>query len=406
MTQPEKNIEAALLQLAELKASTNTQIDAIVATLKTEPKPVYVPMPEPPVFASPNIVNLSGHHILTASGLGGKTEQQLKGTAQSLTLKGLGGTIDKPIKIVGPAEISGTLTNQRSIRTLDATKFVHLFNLIVRGNDGGIMLSTDANPAGLFLSDIEVHDPLFAGLWCNSNGVYQYIDTEFCRIFNTGGEGAYWGNTNSTTRSRIYRSHHRHLLVDGTGWDGFQTTSVDDLLLQSFTILNTGRKNETGQNALIQLQLCKGVVKNGILMGGTSSMNVASHDLLIQNCHVEWNNGDSIWVGEPTFGEPQLNGKDLVYDNDIFRCPGTKPLIATSMRSANIIVQNCIIPLERKVIFEDRRGTGATNKLIDGGGNQFVPFAEIPSPTFDNTASGKLVTSKYHLDRHMGYRTV
>lgn len=369
--------------------------DSVVVNV-IEPK-TYVPFPEAPVFSNPNTIALSGNQTVFASTLAGKLEQILTGTATNLTLNGIGGTASMPVVFSGGV-IKGTSATQRSVRTLNTTRFFELHGMRLEGNDGGVMLS---GSGGVFLSNVDIVKPAFAGYWCNTGGgVYERINSTFLRVTDSGGEGLYLGNTSKANRSQIKQSHHSHLLVQNAGWDGIQLTSVDDLLLDKFTVIGAGLKNQVGQNALMQLQMCNGLIENGIMVGGSSSLSLFVHGLTLRNGYASWTSEDAVYIGEAS-GDPQLNGKPLIIEGYTFVAPGSKPLFTVAMRGADVIVRNCVISDNRKGLFTDARGTGATNRLIDGGGNKFVSAGEIPVPQLnpDGTVKG------FYFDRGFGYRT-
>lgn len=390
---------AAFSQSVQITVS-NVHPDSVKLTV-IPPKPkekVYVQPPKAPVFSNPNTITLSGNHTVFASGLNGKLEQILTGTGTNLTLNGIGGTASMPIIFSGGV-IKGTSATQRSVRTLNATRFFELHGMRLEGNDGGVMLS---GSGGVFLSNVEIVKPAFAGYWCNTGGgVYERINSTFLRVTDSGGEGLYLGNTSKSNRSQIKQSHHSHLLVQNAGWDAVQLTSVDDLLIDKFTVIGAGLKNVTGQNTLMQIQLCNGLIENGIMVGGVSSLSLFAHGLTLRNGYASWTNEDPVYIGEAT-GEPQLNGQPIVIDGYTFNVPGSKPLFTVAMRGADVIVKNCTISDNRKGLFTDARGSGATNKLIDGGGNKFVPASEIPVPKFNPDGT---VADDFYYSKGMGFGT-
>lgn len=376
--------------------------DSVIVTI-LPPKPiekVYTPFPTSPVFTNYNTVTLSGNQSLFSSGLAGKTQQLLTGKGTNLTLNGIGGTLTAPIVFKG-GSIEGTSTSQRSIRTLNATYHFELYDMTLVGNDGGVMLSAGSVPAGVYIQNIEILNPSFAGYWCNSPGKYDRINSNFLRIKNTGGEGIYIGNTSPSTRSTIQQSHHENLFVQNTGWDGVQFTSINDFKLTKATILNTGIKAVTGQNRLIQVQYCNGLISKSIFSGSTSAAEFFTNGLVIEDTYFGWDNADRIYIGNPSTS-PQTNGKPIIFRNCIFRVPvGDLPLVKVAMRNADVVFENCTISDNIKSLFSDNRGTGATNKLIDAGGNRFLPASQIPSPEFH----GELVADDFYYRKGWGYRT-
>lgn len=392
---------SAFSQSVQITVS-NIHPDSVKLTV-IPPKPkekVYVQPPKAPVFSNQNTITLSGNQTIFASNLNGKLEQILTGTATNLTLNGIGGTASMPVIFSG-GTIKGTSATQRSIRTLNATSFFELHGTRLTGNDGGVMLSAGANPAGVSLYGVEIIDPLFAGYWCNSAGNYQHINSYYLRIKNSGGEGIYEGSTSKSARSRIQKSKHEHLLIENAGWDGIQITSVNDLHINKFTVIGAGLKNVTGQNTLMQIQLCNGLIENGIMVGGVSSLSLFAHGLTLRNGYASWTNEDPVYIGEAT-GEPQLNGQPLIIDGYTFNVPGSKPLFTVAMRGADVIVKNCVISDNRKGLFTDARASGATNKLIDGGGNKFVPASEIPVPKFNPDGT---VADDFYYNKGFGFGT-
>lgn len=327
----------------------------------------------------------------------------MTGTATNLTLNGIGGTASMPVVFSGGV-IKGTSATQRSIRTLNATSFFELRGTKLSGNDGGLMASAGTNPVGVSAYDVEITGPLFAGYWCNSAGKYQHINSSFLQVKNSGGEGLYLGNTSKASRSQIKQSHHSHLLVQNAGWDAIQLTSVDDLLIDKFTVIGAGLKNVVGQNTLMQLQMCNGVVQNGIMMNGSSSISLFSHGLTLRNGYASWTSEDAIYIGEAS-GEPQLNGQPLIIEGYTLVAPGSKPMFHVAMRGADVIIRNCTISDNRKGLFTDARGTGATNKLIDGGGNKFIPASQIPVPQFKEVDGRMVVSDDYYYRLGLGAYT-
>ena len=401
-------ISSALGQSVQITVS-NVHPDSVKLTV-IPPKPkekVYVQPPNAPVFSNPNTITLSGNQTVFASNLNGKLEQILTGTATNLTLNGIGGTASMPVVFSGGV-IKGTSATQRSIRTLNASRYFEMHGFVADGNDGGVMLSgpTDGSSAGINLVNGLINGPKFAGYWCNTGGgSYEYINSSFLRVKNSGGEGLYLGNTSKATRSTIKQSKHQHLFIQNAGWDALQITSASNLSIDRFTIIGAGKLNQAGQNALIQLQMCNGIVENGIAIGGASSLSLFSHDLTIRNCYFSWDSEDAIYIGDAS-GEPQLNGKPLTIDGCTFVAPGSKPLAVVAMRGADVVIKNCVISDNRRGLFTDSRGTGSGNRLVDGGGNVFLPAAQIEKPEFkDDGAVGMVVVNDSFYNAHRGFRT-
>lgn len=414
-----QDIDKAIKHLETSKA----QIDSAIAALT--PKPVvktYVPYPSAPVFVDPvTITTTAAGFNIDDKKLAGKLDVQFTdGQTANVSGTWTKGTKDAPVRLKGNKTIigDGSLDGKKAcFATITYPRHTQLFGFIFYRNHGAVNAAGGdaANPTGIEIHDVQDYNSTFASLWINNElKHYDKINTSFYRNWNSAGEFMYVGSTKKTALSVIRQSHHAHIFSDGAGWDGLQFTAVSDLHITNATILNSGRLNVAGQNRQAQFHFDNGIVEKSIFIGG-AQMELFSNGLTIQNSYFEWGLADMIYVGNYAAGHPNLNGQPVIFDGDTFVAPGDNPVFEVGMLNADIIVKNCTIAGNRKGLFKDVRGAGATNKLIDGGGNKFVPIDQIkrpvlvPEPDYIEvkgiTKPALVVADDYYYNLGLGHRT-
>src|SRR5690606_8532149 len=102
--------------------------------------------------------------------------------------------------------------------------------------------------------------------------------------YDNEGEGLYLGNTGTTGHARFATSDFQHIIVTNKGRDGLQFNNHSNLQLTNATVYNVGVLDTAGQNRLLQVQNCNGVIQNCIFWGAPSGLDIFAHGLTFENC--------------------------------------------------------------------------------------------------------------------------
>lgn len=387
--------------------------------------PKYVEIPAPPVFADPVTITIpSAGLTIFPSALNGKKEVILSPVVSSgrVALNGLGGTETAPIRFKG---IPGTVIGgpnadplQRVISTVNATDHIELFNLNLKGGNGGVMLSGSKTVAKTIrIQDVVCDGHGFAGIWINTEDVeFKSIMLEFVRSFDLftatdGGEARYIGSTKKTALSRIGKYSEKHGYCENSGREALQLTGTMDMFISNITAINSGVSNIGGQNRLHQFQYCNGQIINSIFDGGTGFIEHFSHGVSYINNYYRWSNGNGGYIGKAGTNvpnHPTSNHKPIIKDSNIY-APDKEVINLFDIveDQCDVIIRNNITNSNVKNLYLDKRVDKQSFKIITENNVNAIPepvtYMEEPE---DVWRKAKLVTSKYHLDRKMGYRTI
>lgn len=380
------------------------QMDSAILALT--PKPVvmtYTPYPETPKPVDPiTITTTASGFNLDNKKLGGKTDVILTaGTTQNISHTWSVGTADKPVRFFGNNTFIKNVTTSGRSCFYGSTypRHVQVFNIQWTGNHGG--LTWPGGGSTIFVQGVVSTGHNFAGYWVNASSSYEKINSNFLRVSATGGEGLYIGSTTKSALSTINQSHHTHLYVDSTAWDGIQITNAKDVLIQNATVRRTGLADKDGHQRLTQIHACEGLMEKGIFdnWGSPGScMEFYSEGFTVKDSFISWQGNDQIYCGEWPYAT--LSNKDLTFDGVIFYVDGTGPLFNNAGKSYKVVVKNSTIPSNRTLA-----------GVIDGGGNKFVPLEQIPRPEYkietDAPAGMKpawLIADKIYYDKGWGFR--
>jgi hypothetical protein len=298
------------------------------------------------------------------------------------------GIITGGIRFLAPASAGNTLLFQNFVIE-DVGIGVHM-------NDSGTLSGGDANTP------------------CVSTDNYLNIDLLFIRVIDTGTEGFYIGSTSSSAYGIHKDFTGSHLLVINAGWDLFQFNNHLDLKLTNLTGINGGLLNQAAQNQLFQFQNTKGYCRNSIFADAPHMGLFATLDFEFTNNYVEWSDGFPGLIAD-YYGNYTTSQRLMVTDAGILiddcdfvntNASSASSLFDVQDDVVTVTIQNCRIE-NVDDLFE--QGTDGV-RLIDGGGNTFVPVGTIERPTFSSTsvtdyATHGLLTSEYHHALGRGYRT-
>jgi len=396
----------------------------------------YVDFPTPPTFSDPNNLAVEGGDSNTSvftSDLGGKSDQLLTtGQWRRMSLNGVIGTEATPIRfksadpdnktIIG----DGSQTTSRCISTLNYTNHIEFYDLVLFDNQGGISFAGLPAPGpGVFVKvqDFQIYNQDFAAIWFNTaNGYFEHLDFSFVRAWDLdggvgdgtdGGEMTYIGYTTSSTRSKINYLSMVHQYSFRAAREGLQITSAYDLFIDRHTYVRSGTGDVVGQNRLFQFQDSNGVVRNSIFDGGTSSGEIFSHGITLQNNYYRWEGSDGIYIGDsnPTYAPVTYNNQPIIFENSTFDPDDTVPyLFVINEDDCDIIIRNNIISDKVTNIYQDNRVDKVTYSITVTG-NTTTASASIDPVTYVNesetnlTKVAQLVDADEYYDRGMGYRT-
>lgn len=397
----------------------------------------YVDIPTPPTFSDANTLAVEGgdgNVSVFTSDLGGKSDQSMStGTWRRMSLNGVIGTASTPIRFKSSDTTDKTIIGDdsqgasRCISTLNYTNHIELYDLVLYGNQGGISFGGLPAPGpGVFVKveNIQIYNQDFAAIWFNTaNGYFENLDFSFVRSWDLnggspsngidGGEGVYIGYTTSSTRSKINYLSMTHHYSYRAAREGLQITSAYDLFVDRGTFYDNGTGDVTGQNRLFQFQDSNGVVRNTIFDGGTSSGEIFTHGITLQNNYYRWAGSDGIYIGDtnPTYAPVTYNNQPIIFENSTFDPDDTVPyLFVINEDDADVIIRNNIISDKVTNIYQDNRVDQSTYDIIVTG-NTTVASASIDPVTYvyetDNylTKTAQLVDADTYYDLGMGYRT-
>lgn len=404
-----QDIDKAIQQLDQLKHYQDSAIDQMKLSLKPVPVDRYVQFPDLPRLTDPvTITTTATGFNLDNKKLSGKTEVILTaGTTHNISNTWSVGTKENPVKFVGSrTRIHNAISSGKyCFNGVTYPRHVEVYRVDMSGNHGALRWVGDAgsNPSSCYVEDVTMTGHNFAGYWVNdASRSYSKINSSFLRVSKTLGEGLYIGSTTKSALSKIDQSHHSHLYVDSTAWDGVQITSAADVLIRNATVRRTGLADKDGHQRLLQMHACEGLVEYSIFdnWGSPGSgMEFFSEGLTVRNSFIGYQGNDQIYCGEWAYAT--LSNKPLVFDSVVFYVDGEGPLFNNAAKSYQVIVKNSVIPSNRNL-----------SGVVDGGGNVFLPLSKISRPEYvierdspAGTVPAWLITGFYNTLGY-GYRSV
>lgn len=373
---------------------------------------------------------------ITEGKLNGKTDIELSGDYLRLDFAGFAGSELTPIRVFCEAS-SGVVMGGDSLGAgnkvitaeRDGNDWFEFYDFHIIGNSnpattGIIGLNVGSSDDGSnfkFVNGV-IKDTSAAGAQFNvvrASQHYESIYFEDVRMFNTGKENWYMNTTakppssyNSMNNLRI-----KNCLGYMGGWDGSQANSCYKtggsfgVWISYMTIYGAGVLVEGGQWFNFQYQNCNGLVEHSIFDSSENSGIIAVHDFVFDNCFFNFTTDAPIQIQKLTTqysGAEAANNLPIKFTNCVFKGTLTD-LFDVNEDECDIQLIDCTLSDGIGNIFNDNRTDKVTYSLTNTGGN-VVADASLPSPTYNNWDADEknthgLVTSQYHLNMGVGYRS-
>jgi hypothetical protein len=391
----------------------------------------YTAIPDAPAFPDPVTITYAGTstgNIFTAT-MGGKTDAILSGLWDRAVANGIVGSSGTPRRyrnldvntIIG--NVSGAFPTDQCFKSLNSSTWVQIHGksatepFILAGNRNGVQWNALAAGAVVKAFNVVCKNLSFAGTLINTGtlaNTYALVQLEFYRVFglNTEGEGLYLGSTDKVNYSMFTQCIVRHIFITNKGRDGVQFNNHANLLAEYITVWDVGIEEVADQNQLIQLQNVNGIVQHSIFSGAPALGNIFSNGITIENCYFRWDAG-YMYLGRLASAytaPPTANNQPIIFRNCIFDpVNNVTDLFDVLEDGCAITLEDCIISTRVSNIFLDERVDKLTYALSETGTVWTAP-GDIPQVTLQSVSAEDydthgLVTSTYHYNRGMGYRT-
>lgn len=329
-------------------------------------------------------------------------------------------------------------TGQQVTASLNSSNYVYYYSLNFTGdsNSGvsGISgaaftaLSTGAH-VGYF--DIVATNLSYAGLQINSgSNSLSYADfiLEGYRVFGyvIEGEGAYLGSTDTNNHSEYTGTTTVYnFLAYNKGREGIQFAGHHNVDASHITCVNVGQAGVALDQIFgFQFQNSHGTITKSIFDGSGRPMNLASHDLYMEDMYFHWTGGSGVnasgyvanlLTSYPSPITPTNNpsggstGKIVCnrceFDVDV----ATDHIIWVDDPNVTIEITNSIVDPLITAVYHDNRGASnysLVGGLSDHGNVVSTPHVPVYSnfTTTDYSGHG-LITDDYYYYKGMGYRT-
>jgi hypothetical protein len=409
------------------------------------PSLVYVDIPDAPSFSSPATVTDSVGNSLESGEITGNAADIL------LAQNAVAGAFNNRLRPNGISNrrfksASGRImiggnnvtTGQQSIAPLNGSDNLKYYHIGIKGNDNpavtgisGFNHLASAGGTTVELHDAVIRNTSFACIQINqsTDGVkYASIVIRHVRGFgflptDPEGEWFYIGSTNkAANRSKIEILDISHCFGYNKYRDGLQITWAKDMRVTNVTVVDCGIGGLNGQNNLFQIHNSNGYINNSIFFcsaGKTAKPGeIFAQGVTFENGYIGWAVNEPIYIGDLESSDFGPNGSNeyatrdpIIFDGYVFAPSVTVDyLLEIRERNANIIFRNCIFSSNGTSVYNDQRGVTPGNTITIEPSCITVAPSAIPDPTFTNfdadqdTTHG-LVTSSYHYNRGLGYRT-
>ena len=407
------------------------------------PPLTYVDIPASPSFTSPATITDAVGNSVESGEIGGALDVLLnENVTPGLFNNRLrpNGISNRRFKsLTGRIKVGNTVSaSQQIIAPLNNSDNLSYYHLHVIGNPSnavtgisGLNHLASAGGTTVLFEDIVVQNTSFACVQINqsTDGVkYASITLRFIRGFgyNVEGEGFYIGSTNkASARSKIDLLIMDHCYATDKYRDGLQVTWAKDMRITNGTIYNCGvgpLPENQGQNRLFQIHNSNGYVHNYIFHAiapyTSEPGEVFAHGVTFLNGYVEWAVDKAIYIGDLESSAYGPNGTNeyatrepIIFDGYVFApSVNVANLFEMRERNANFILRNCVFSSRIANIIDDQRGASPGNTITIEPSCVTVDAADIPTVTYNNHDPDQydthgLVTSTYHYNRGLGYRT-
>lgn len=394
------------------------------------PSPVqYLTAPDPPTFDDSITIteaDLGTPGVLGSNDISGKTQVILSGVfAAGLQVNSMPGSLGNPLIIKGEdvnAIVGDAALDNHAIFFLpspNVTNYLELWNVTLRAGGSGhsaLVWSATTNGSIIRTCSIKVDNVTYAAMLAQDQSTARTYKGELHAFWIADGktiatgEPYYQGYVTITSASECKKFVLIQNRIINFMRESFQVKKVDKFYIANNTYYNVGSTvSPTGQDHLFQVEASIGIVRNNVFDTGRRAWNIFTHDLLVENNVIKFNNqfgyiGDAL---DQFPGDPRLNGNSQNWRGNIIIWDGSVTLdyiTEIAERTANVNFQdNIFVKLGGNItsLYYDHRNPGYTNTItgtLTTNGNTLVStIGELIylSMDVDNVDFMKLATGAY-----------